>query len=191
MKKEFERVWRMSVPYLQKGVMKDFVAHTKGVVRAMELLLEQENGDRNVLIPAAILHDVGWYNVPPRLQKSRNEKDRNEALKLHLKYATPVIKKILTELGYNETKIKKITEVVLAHKFQKPRELDKRLLIDADCLSDAFREQFYSDLKSYGNTPEKMYNHRKKNKFYTKTARGIFNKELENRRKEFSQKIIS
>jgi len=62
--------------------------------------------------------------------------------------------------------------------------VEKRLLIDADTLSDAFKEPFYEDCKAYKMKPKELYEFRKKNKFYTKSAREIFRKELEKRKKE-------
>lgn len=185
MKKIFEEILELALPYLNQGIMKDFVIHTKGVVKAMELLLEHEDGDEDILIPAAILHDVGWFNVPSELQKSNNQSDKIEATHLHLKHGLPIIEKILTKVGYNKMQIEKVINIVAAHKFQDTKELDKQLLIDADALSDAFREQFYSDVKSYKTTHQKNYEFRKKNKFYTKTAEKLFNIELEKRKKEY------
>ncbi len=185
MKEIFEKIWKLALPYLKKGKRKDFVVHTKGVIKAMELLLKQEKGDENILIPAAILHDVGWSKVPLNLQMSNDKAGKIKALELHLKYAPLIIKEVLIKCEYNENQIKKIIDIVLAHKFKNPRRLDKRLLIDADTLSDAFRKQFFSDIKAYKTTPEELYNFRKNNQFYTKTAKIIFNKELNERKKEF------
>ena len=95
MKDVFQQIWELAKPYLKKGVVKDFVVHTEGVIKAMELILKQEEGDERILIPAAILHDVGWCNVPPRLQKSNDREDKVKAMSLHLEYAKPVIKTVL------------------------------------------------------------------------------------------------
>jgi len=92
----------------------------------------------------------------------------------------------LAKIGYNKKQVKTIIDIVLAHKFKNPKSLDKKLLIDADTLSDVFKEQFYGDCKAYKLSPEILYNIRKNNKFYTKTAKAIFDKELENRRNELS-----
>ena len=181
---DFKKMWQLALPYLKQGIVKDFVAHTKNVVKAMELILEKERGDKDILIPAAILHDVGWSKVPAELQKNTDEDDRIEALKLHIKYALPIIEEMLKGINYGKERIERIKEIVFAHKFQDPKDFDKQLLIDADTLSDVFREQFYSDAKEYGKTPKEMYEFRKKNKFYTKTARKIFEKELGKRKKE-------
>ncbi len=185
MKSKFKEIWKLAVPYLKKGKRKDSVVHTKGVIKAMEILLKQEKGDPDILIPAAILHDIGWSKVSVKLQMSNNKDEKIESLKLHIKHAPLLIKEILTKIGYNDSQIKKVISIVVSHKFQDPKNLDKRLLIDADTLSDAFKEQFWSDVKSYNNTPKGLYEFRKKNKFYTKIAKEIFNRELKERKREF------
>jgi hypothetical protein len=42
MKKIFEKIWKLALPYLKKGRRKNFVIHTQGVIKAMELLLKKE-----------------------------------------------------------------------------------------------------------------------------------------------------
>lgn len=184
--KKYQNIWELARPYLKKGVNKNFVIHTEGVVAAMELILKKEKGDPDILIPAAILHDVGWANVPKRYQRTENKADKLRGMKLHIELAPEIIKKILQSAGYKTFRINEIIEIVQAHKFSKPRKLSKKMLIDADQLSDSFKEQFYSDVKAYKITPEKNYKFRiKDNNFYTKAAKDIFWEQMEQRRKEF------
>jgi len=80
---------------------------------------------------------------------------------------------------------------VPAHKFKNPKKLSKRFLIDADQLSDAFKEQFYSDAREYKILPSDLYNFRlKNNKFYTKTAQILFQAEINKRKKELCKKHL-
>ena len=189
----YQEVWDLALPYLHKGVRKDFVIHTQGVVRAMELLLEKEEGDTAVLLPAAILHDVGWAEVPHDIQHNwRDPTDKRKGEKLHLIYASEIISDILKKLGYRDHQIDRIIEVVRAHKFQDPSELEKQLLIDADGVSDAFKDQFYRDIEIYENTPEQFYEFRMRDcKFYTVTAKEIFEREMAERKKEFTSSEVS
>jgi hypothetical protein len=184
MKKEFKLIWKLASPYLKKGIRKDFVLHTKGVIRAMDLLLKKEGGNRDILIPASIVHDVGWSRIPAKLQRSRKNVERLRAMKLHIKYAPAIIQKILKKTGYPQKDIKLISDIVVAHKFCKPRNFKKRLLIDADTLAESLKDQFYNDIKSYGVSPEEGYKFRMNNQFYTKTATEIFEKEMKKRAKE-------
>lgn len=156
--------------------------HTEGVVKVVEMILKiGGKGNESLLIPAAILHDTGWSMVPKFLQLSEDKKDKIKALELHIEFALAIIRKILGQAGYEKEKIKKITEIVKSHKFKNPKEINKRILIDADAVSDAFKKQFKSDMKSYKVSKESLYNFRKKNKFYSKIAEEIFIKELNKR----------
>jgi len=178
------RIFEKAKPLLKKGHRKDFLSHTEWVVKSMQLLLKKEKGDESILIPAAILHDVGWAKVPEKLQTARDKNSQKKALELHLKYGSLMAKKILTDLAYPENKIRKIVSVILSHKFKNPHDQNKRLLIDADGLSDVFKEPFYQDVKQYKTTAKQNYDIRKKNKFYTLTAKTIFNRQLVDRKKE-------
>jgi len=182
--KKYQNIWKLAVKYLEKGINKDFVNHTEGVVKAMELILKKEKGNPDILIPAAMLHDVGWAKVSKKYQCTSNKADRLQGMKNHIEFAPEIIKEILKSLNYNNFQINEIINIVKSHKFKNPRNLNKRLLIDADQLSDAFKKQFYSDVKAYKITPEKNYNFRiKDNNFYTKTAKDIFLKKMKERKK--------
>ncbi|MFA6547692.1 MAG: HD domain-containing protein [Candidatus Magasanikbacteria bacterium] len=184
--KKYQNVWESALPYLKKGINKNFIIHTKGVVKAMEMILKKEKSDPDILIPAAILHDVGWANVPKKYQCTTNKADKLHGMKLHIELAPEIIKEVLWSVNYKISQINEIIEIVQAHKFSKPRKLSKQILIDADQLSDAFKEQFYSDVKAYNSTPEKLYNFRMSdNIFYTKVAKDIFLKQMKQRKSEF------
>lgn len=184
--KKYQNVWKMAVEQLSKWINKDYVLHTEGVVKAMKLILKKERGNPDILIPAAMLHDVGWAKVPKKYQCTTDKNKKLKAMKLHIKHAPEIIRTILTSLDYKVSQINEIIDIVVSHKFCKPRKLSKKLLIDADQLSDAFKDPFNSDIKTYNSTPEKLYNFRMKdNKFYTKTAENIFLELMEKRQNEF------
>ena len=181
MNRQYQKIWKLALPYIEAGRAKDFI-HVKGVVKAMEIIIKSGIGDESLLMPAAILHDTGWSKVSKRLQLSNGKKDRIKALKLHLKYSAIIASKILHELDYESQKIKKVAAIINAHKFTNPKEINKRILIDADALSDSFKEQFETDLKYYKVGRVEMCDFRKKNnKFYTEIAKDTFNKEIERR----------
>ena len=181
---KYEPILEKAKPLLIKAERKDFVLHTKMVVRAMEEIQAGEGGDLDILMPAAILHDVGWSEVPKDLQLSKDKNKQYEALLQHIEKGPPLIRKILKDLHYDKEKIDKVIDIVSAHKFTDPEDKDKQLLIDADTLSDTYKESFYSDVEAYGSTPSENLKFRSKNKFYTNTARKIFEKHLSARRRE-------
>jgi HD superfamily phosphodiesterase len=184
MDKKLKKIWLSAIQYLRQARKKDFVTHTKWVVKSMEMILDKERGEADILVPAAILHDVGWANVPVKLQMAVSGEAAKKALKLHLKEAVPLARKVLADNGYGKKDIEKIVGIILSHQFAKPRAADKRMLIDADTLSDIFKEPFYADAKAYNKSPAQLYEFRKNNRFYTTTARAIFVRELVKRQRE-------
>ena len=184
---KYQKIWEKAEPLLLKAKKKDFLLHSKMVERAMKEIIAGEGGNPDILIPAAILHDVGWSEVSTELQYANDEENKTKALVEHIKQALPLIRKILSELDYDEDKIDKIIDLIAAHKFTDPEEKDKQMLIDADTLSDTYKESFYSDVKSYNSTPRKTLEFRSKNTFYTKTAKEIFEKHFKDRLKEINE----
>jgi len=186
MKEKYQKIWELAVPYLKLGLMKDFVVHTEGVVKSMELLIEGEDGDPDILIPAAMLHDVGFSKVSKDLQTNSDLSLKREAQRQHLIFAKDIIQEILEKVGYPQTDIDHVGSIVLAHKFQEPEEKEKRMLIDADNLSDVFEKQFYSDSRAYPTPPKVLYGYRIANEYYFQTARDIADREMAARAKEIN-----
>jgi len=186
--KKYRLIWEKTKSLLEKVGKKDYVLHSKMVARAMEEIIAKEGGDPDILLPAAILHDVGWSEVSEEFQLTKDKDKSCEALIQHIKKAPPIIKKILKELHYSDKKIERIIDIVIAHKFTDPEDKNKQMLIDADALSDTYKESFYSDVKSYNSTPRKNWEFRSKNTFYTKTAKIIFEKHLAVRLKEITER---
>lgn len=183
MKPKFEKVWELAVPYLKQGIMKDFILHTQNVVKSMELLIAGEGGDEDILIPAAILHDVGWSKVAPELQTNSDLEIKRQGQRQHVIFAGDIIQEILGKLDYGRKRIDRIVEIVKAHKFTDPAEKEKQTLIDADNLSDVWKDQFDSDVKAYNSTPEQVYEFRTRNEYYSETAKNIAAKEMAERKR--------
>ena len=178
MKDQNQLLWESVRPLLKKAKRKDFILHTKNVVRAMNELLESEKGDPKILIPAACLHDVGWSGVDDKLQTSTSKDDQSLALHQHIDFAPNIIRPLLSDLGFDKKSIQKIIKIVISHKFIKPKDHDSQMLIDADTLSDTYLDSFESDFKSYHSSPAVHLQFRSKNSFYTKTAQDIFKKHI-------------
>jgi len=187
MDNKYLKIWELAVPYLKRGMMKDFVVHTQGVVKSMELLIAGEGGDPDILIPAAVLHDVGFSKVNKELQTNASLEKKREAQRQHLIFAKEIIQEILGRAGYDQSDIDRIIGIVEVHKFHDPEEKEKQMLIDADNLSDVFSEQFYSDSRAYPTPPKILYGYRTENKYYLKTAEDIAAKEMAARLAEINK----
>ena len=182
-----DKIWELAKPYLKKGMKKNFVLHTEGVLNAIEMICREENGNLEVLIPAAILHDTGWAIVSAEYQKLSDKKKLLIGEELHIEYGVKIAKDILKQLGYDLQISNKIIDIIRCHKFTETNTIDKKIFIDADNLADIFKEQFYSDSRRYQVTPWVNFNFRKKNKFFTQTAQEIFDRELAERKREIEK----
>ena len=105
-------------------------------------------------------------------------------MQLHLTLSIPIIERILKKESFDKGRIQTIIDIILAHKFTKPEDMNQKLLIDADTLADVFKDQFYSDCEAYEISPDMLYHIREKNRFYTDTAREIFRRKLSKRKIE-------
>jgi uncharacterized protein len=164
MNNNYQTIWELAIPYLKQGSMKDFIVHTKHVVKSMELLIEKEGGEERILIPAAILHDVGFSKIDKGLQCSKDLKEKREAQRQHLVLAKDIIQEILGESGYNQNDIDRIIGIVEVHKFHDPEDKEKQLLIDADNYRMYGRSSSFLMLrlmealqKGYISTEQKMH----------------------------------
>lgn len=112
-------------------------------------LLAVLGGDRNVVIPAIMLHDIGNVMISDgNLEKKTinpgtagSEKEYSIALKLmHLREGETLSKKILQQIGYPKALIDPIAEIVGDHENSRggpPEDLDnpnKVIVSDADKL---------------------------------------------------------
>lgn len=100
-------------------------SHIMRVIRTCKKLTEKEQARLDILIPAAIFHDI--INLP------KNHPDRSRASEL----AAAEAAKVLAELGYENDIKEKIAAVITEHSFSaghKPSSLESAILQDADRL---------------------------------------------------------
>ncbi len=91
----------------------------------------EKNVDYSILIPAAILHDIG--------ATTGNYRHHEEA-------GTPIVKEILPKFGYSKEEIEAICHCVLAHKGRGylPETLEAKILYDADVLEKSDIPSIYT-----------------------------------------------
>jgi uncharacterized protein len=100
-------------------------AHILRVVKTCRELGEAEGADLEVLLPAALLHDV--VNLP----KDHPERKRAS------EYAAAEAKLIMRELGYAEDVLERTGRAIIEHSFSaghKPSQIESAILQDADRL---------------------------------------------------------
>ncbi|MBN1052113.1 HD domain-containing protein [Clostridium botulinum] len=93
----------------------------------LTLAKDERNVDFEVLIPAALLHDIA------RVEESQDKTGKID----HAVLGGDLAEEILRDLEYNEEKINKIKDCIIAHRFRtgnEPKTIESKILFDADKL---------------------------------------------------------
>ena len=187
MRRIFKEIWELARPYLDT---RDNEIHTKMSVEFGYKLLKAEGGDEEVVIPAIILHDVGWKKVPEDLQlKGFGPKvTLPELTKIHEDEGAIIAKDILEKINYDSNKAKEILRIVRGHDSRKePISLNDKLVKDADKLFRYTREYIDIYAEKFELTHKQMYSRYEKKLatwFLTRSGSEIAKAELEERLKE-------
>lgn len=194
----FEKIWDLALPYQDK---RDDEGHAKIVTDFAFELLKTESADEDILIPAAILHDIGWSQLSEeeRFYIFKHGITKEVEMKMKSKVNVRVkheiegarlAEKILDELNYDKNKIKKIIEIVKYHDTGKtiisPEDC---LLKDADKLWTFSKLGFEADIRRFGFSQKECYEMTVKrvdmpNYFNTESAKKIAKRELREREEE-------
>jgi HD superfamily phosphodiesterase len=109
-------------------------------------------GDEKVVVPAILLHDVGWKAVPEHLQLTAFGPNRSnpEAARLHEVEGAKTARKILEELHYPPEKVDEICRIILGHDSRK-RAISRsdRIVKDADKLFRYSRKGMAIDVNRF------------------------------------------
>jgi hypothetical protein len=91
--------------------------HTLRAVDYGKYLLEHEEGDPEIVIPALYLHDIGWSRVDfsDFKQAALPDKGGAASVRLHMHYGAELAAQILSQLEYNPSIRNKIVTIIAAH----------------------------------------------------------------------------
>ena len=168
-------------PYLEECRNGDY-EHTLRVVSLMKLLLKTEKGNSEILMPAAYLHEIGYYKLIPKSErdnlkiKEMTKKYKEEHMLLGAKLA----EQILTELNYPEIQKNQIVHLVSIHdKWDSITEHDEFMIADADNLSkldvNHIKEKYSRD--DWHNVLD-VFKNKLPKRLRTKTAKKLFKDKL-------------
>jgi HD superfamily phosphodiesterase len=183
----FARIWEMACPYL--NTRKNDI-HTELSMGLAHELLEREGGDRDIVIPAIILHDVGWKSIPEDLQIKAfgPAAELPELNRIHEIESARIAEDLLRRIHYDRDKAKEIIEIIKGHDSRKePLSLNDRLVKDADKLWRYSKECLHIDAERFNLTLREAYDRLRFNLdrwFLTDTAKLIAGEELANRLSE-------
>ena len=182
-----QKIFEKAKPFLRT---RKNLLHTRIALRYALKLLQSEKGDQEVVIPAVLLHDVGWKMIPANLHLTAfGPNPSNPKLaRVHEVEGTKIAQAILKDLQYPSQKIKEICRIIRGHDTRRrPISRNDRIVKDADKLWRYSRKGMAIDLDRfrvprsiYLDFLEKIINEW----FLTWTARQIAKREMTSRRGE-------
>jgi hypothetical protein len=135
-------LWNRCLPLLQKGRPGD----DKHAVEVAEFVLNcgKKDLDLDILIPTAIMHDIGHSAILPEHFKYITGQERVMNGKLvHMLAGAKIAKDTLDSIGYDSKKIAEIVDIISIHDADQLEKTDiakvfdtenKRIFHDIDCM---------------------------------------------------------
>jgi HD superfamily phosphodiesterase len=187
MKPIYQKIFERAKPFLR--TRKNLI-HTQIALRYATKLLKTVKGDEAVVVPAILLHDVGWKAVPEPLQLTAFGPNRSnpQAARLHEVEGAKMARKILEELHYPQEKIEEIFRIIQGHDSRrKSISRSDRVVKDADKLFRYSRKGMAIDVDRFrtrrGDYLGYLDRHIEK-WFFLSVSRQLAREELAQRRKE-------
>jgi len=188
-KKFHKKIYKKAEPFL---LTRSNTIHTRIVYHFALHLLKTEPGDPDVVIPAALLHDVGWSRVPEDRQiKGFGPNIKNEDLqKVHEVEGSKIARKILEDMGYPARLTDEIEEIIVGHdsRLDAIGENDK-LVKDSDKLWRFSFEGFTIDYIRFNHSPRENLDWLMGNIpswFFLERSRKLASKESEARKLDYN-----
>lgn len=157
---KYQKIWGKAVPYL-KDCRKGELEHCQNIAEEVYKNATGKKWDLDVLIPLAILHDVGHAAVLPQhfYLISGPKKEENSKL-VHMLTGAKIAHDILTEIDWPEAKVKEIVDIISIHDNKDKTLLDteeKKVFNDIDKL-DRYRIDGYElTKKEFGVDDKQAY----------------------------------
>ncbi|MCX6498095.1 MAG: HD domain-containing protein [Arthrobacter sp.] len=126
-------IWDRAAPFLR---VRDNDAHTLYALGLAQALLDSHpEADAAVVLPAIMLHDVGWSQVPPDevLQAIAPGGGRPDLVLLHEKEGARLAAQILADSGYDPGKVPAILDIIDGHDSRREAlSIEDAIVKDAD-----------------------------------------------------------
>ncbi len=187
-----ENLFRLAEPYL---AVRDDLPHAQISHRFSLGLLNAEGGDKRIVEPAVILHDVGWSKLTAEQIKMafgvRAGGEEAERLnRIHEIEGAALADRLLQTLNYDTVLIERITRMIERHDSGKhPDSLEEKILKDSDKLWRFSGVGFWKEIERQGLDCLELYRYldeRRPAWFFTPTALSLADEELKTRAREIS-----
>lgn len=146
----FKKIEKIILPILEKNSAHDF-SHSLRVAKNALLIAQQERGDPETLVAAALLHDI--------VSIEKNHPDRHKSSSL----AAEKSKEILEQIGFPPEKIPATLDAIKCHSFSAnltPQTHDGKIFQDADRLDGLGAIGIARAFATGGRFNSKIYSHK-------------------------------
>ena len=195
MKEIFERIWQLALPLQDQ---RDDPGHAEVTLQYATSLVASEAGDEDIVIPAMILHDIGYSELSKErrlsvFDKSKTDEQRRAVQIEHQNAGVILAKGLLVKVEYPFALVPEILEIISRHDTRKGFiSKNEGLVRDSDKLWRFSRRGFEADS---GRTRSRLEerckdleaNIDKPDYFCSERAKQIAREELKARRSELAR----
>ena len=130
--KKYLLVWEEAQKKFKEGREGD-EQHAAETVQLVLKYSEEKDWDLDVLIPTAMMHDIGHAAILPEHMKyvTGAEKLPNGKL-VHMLTGAKIAKEILEKIGYDEDKTAEIVDIISVHDMDRVKGADNDEMYDTD-----------------------------------------------------------
>ncbi len=156
------------------------------------LMIEEEGADRDIVLPALMLHDLGWSEVPEELFATAYGPYSSDAElnRRHELASARLATEILERRGYPPTRVREIVRIIESHDSSRDAStLEEAVVKDADKFWRLCQLGFRINSDDFGGIPDQeVYDFiavRARRWFLTPSGLRMALAELEDRRREY------
>jgi len=175
--------------------------HEEAVIGFAEILCKKYNANEDIIIPAVILHDIGYFGMDSTIlklmmQNKLSKLKKEQIKKEHMEKGAILAESILKRLNYNNLLIPIITNIIKRHDLDnKPRNIEEKIVRDADKLWRYSDCGFFLDVKRRNCKIDEWHNKLSGNLdnplyFYLEESKRIAREELEKKKNNSSSPKI-
>lgn len=184
MEKRYPEIYELARPFLDT---RDNEIHTRIAFSFALKLLAAEGGDERIVLPAVMLHDLGWKFVPEDLHLKAFGPDTSDMNinRIHEVEGSKKAREILQMVGYEPEVVEEIAEIILGHDSRKEAlSLNDAIVKDSDKLWRFSAEALVIDPRRFRIDPAahaEWLKHQIEGWFITKTAKNLAREEQRQR----------
>lgn len=163
--KKYLKIWRRAEKILNKGRVGDTIHCKQTAELAFNYVNQNKKGDPDVLIPVAMMHDIGHAAIlPQHMEYVTGPKKLPNGKLVHMLAGAKIADDVLKQARYPINKRKEIVEIIAMHDFDQMEgtdldrtynTLNKKLFHDLDSLDRFTKTRMETTMKLYRCGPDK------------------------------------